>query len=347
MVVNRWSFLVGRSNLLLWQGFQWIQVYGISVHLRSKGVFKSLGDAAGDFLDCQEIGFSAVSIKVKKMEERPKSPSLSYKGNMFEVRILEEPFDFSAEDGRFMTTSSLTVVMHAQLPTTTDASPEGVMCFAEEKGTRKRKVGMLKGDGSGHLSPSEGNGFQDDSFLNEGEFKEDGPDYSSPLEINECLEGFLINKKKEVEMFDLVVEASSLTELIGEATLDNNFSPQVQQLLLPLEEEIHIPETTSHKREEEQISLTEASFEQHCDLVTTNGRKLAHIMDLRLNGSQEEALERISEVAKEVVWRRPETVPKSKKDLELKRIKWNLVSQSLESSQCVRYVNPKLVPHES
>ncbi|CAN1840901.1 hypothetical protein LINPERHAP1_LOCUS36269, partial [Linum perenne] len=86
--------------------------------------------------------------------------------------------------------------------------------------------------------------------------------------------------------------------------------------------------------EEEQI-MSEKVLEEE---IASKGRNLAKLMDLSVEGSREEAVSRIKETTKEVFRRRSHSVPKSKKERELRRIDWTVAEVvSIDSARRSRY----------
>ncbi|CAN1216420.1 hypothetical protein LINPERPRIM_LOCUS604, partial [Linum perenne] len=84
------------------------------------------------------------------------------------------------------------------------------------------------------------------------------------------------------------------------------------------------------------------------DTISAMGQSLANLFELTVEGSKESALKEVDLVAAEVLQRKGISVSKSKKDNELRRIKWNLKEASLgDSARSSRYVPPDLVSNES
>ncbi|CAN1181597.1 hypothetical protein LINPERHAP2_LOCUS35493, partial [Linum perenne] len=68
-------------------------------------------------------------------------------------------------------------------------------------------------------------------------------------------------------------------------------------------------------------------MEKEGSIISAKGKQLAMILDLQLNGSAEEACVRVEETTSKVLLRRSQSVPKSKKELELRRLNWNLTEK--------------------
>ncbi|CAN1303832.1 hypothetical protein LINPERPRIM_LOCUS25994 [Linum perenne] len=76
------------------------------------------------------------------------------------------------------------------------------------------------------------------------------------------------------------------------------------------------------------------------EALVAKGRQMATILDLQLLGSSTAAIERVEEVAQEVVLRRSKSVPKSREERELRRINWGLMEPDAgQSSRRPRYVS--------
>ncbi|CAN1157829.1 hypothetical protein LINPERHAP2_LOCUS21776, partial [Linum perenne] len=71
------------------------------------------------------------------------------------------------------------------------------------------------------------------------------------------------------------------------------------------------------------------------DEIISKGKLMSSVLDLQLMGSEDAASERVVEVTREVVKRRAKSVPKSRKERELRRINWGLAE--VESGTSVRH----------
>ncbi|CAN1840902.1 hypothetical protein LINPERHAP1_LOCUS36269, partial [Linum perenne] len=89
--VKAWFPGAGRSNRLEIQGVKWLLVFGLPVHCRSEKVFKIIEDYCGGFVEGEDTGFSAISLKVKSSSSFPSSFALKVNEVSVEVKILVEP----------------------------------------------------------------------------------------------------------------------------------------------------------------------------------------------------------------------------------------------------------------
>ncbi|CAN1165553.1 hypothetical protein LINPERPRIM_LOCUS33790 [Linum perenne] len=94
---------------------------------------------------------------------------------------------------------------------------------------------------------------------------------------------------------------------------------------------------------DEEFSVS-TSGNNDLETIEAMGQSLAKLFDLSLEGSKEAALEEVERVTKEVLHRRALSVPKSKQDLELRRINWRMVEMSqVGSARRSRYVSSDFV----
>ncbi|CAN1168794.1 hypothetical protein LINPERHAP2_LOCUS28022 [Linum perenne] len=86
---------------------------------------------------------------------------------------------------------------------------------------------------------------------------------------------------------------------------------------------------------EQEESDSDSSNSNFSESILDKGRFMSDVLDLQLQGSAVLASERIEEVAREVLLRRSKSVPRSKKDLELRRLNWGFnVHDSSMSGMC-------------
>ncbi|CAN1162449.1 hypothetical protein LINPERHAP2_LOCUS24513 [Linum perenne] len=92
--VKKWWPEVGGQFLASTQRMRWILIFGIPVHLRADSVFREISERCGGFMECQEIGFAAVRLKVKAGKSFPTSILLAAKNEEYIIKILAEPCSF-------------------------------------------------------------------------------------------------------------------------------------------------------------------------------------------------------------------------------------------------------------
>ncbi|CAN1744139.1 hypothetical protein LINPERHAP1_LOCUS2021 [Linum perenne] len=109
------------------------------------------------------------------------------------------------------------------------------------------------------------------------------------------------------------------------------------------EKEVGVPLVVRNVEEGEVQSMVSEQEESDSDSSNSNfsesildkGRFMSDVLDLQLQGSAALATERIEEVAREVLLHRSKSVPRSKKDLELRRLNWGFnVHDSGMSGMC-------------
>ncbi|CAN1134859.1 hypothetical protein LINPERHAP2_LOCUS8515 [Linum perenne] len=84
------------------------------------------------------------------------------------------------------------------------------------------------------------------------------------------------------------------------------------------------------------------------DSVVVKGKHMTSILDLHLQGSAVAAGDRIEEVAREVMLRRSASVPRTKKESELRRLKWTLAEpDSRGSTRQSRYDSQSIHSNDS
>ncbi|CAN0912617.1 hypothetical protein LINGRAPRIM_LOCUS576 [Linum grandiflorum] len=83
-----WIKQAGRSSVMADKEIAWIRARGIPLHLRSKELFRSIGDFCGGFL-CSDDGpgLAAVRIKVKASGIIPEEVPLCFRAKVFPIRM--------------------------------------------------------------------------------------------------------------------------------------------------------------------------------------------------------------------------------------------------------------------
>ncbi|CAN1805391.1 hypothetical protein LINPERHAP1_LOCUS24256 [Linum perenne] len=330
--VKRWTHSAGRSNLVAMQGALWIIVFGIPIHLRSEALFKSIGDLCGGFLEGMDTGFSAVRLKVKKGTSLPTSILLKVQGISVEIKILLEP-SFSGDKGKEMA---------ADASEFSDSSSSDVELRRPETGECSlRKIGEAARASSTH-SPL--------------------PFGPPPKPADDPILLSLADKPLGPLDMDLGHHASSVSQFLdlhflpsgpfSEADTRSRSEPSsVCPAAPPAGCEEASPAVLEIPIQQEAVPtppITELTMEESWETVAAKGRKLASILDLRIKDSVEEAQIRIEETTKKVFIRRSRSAPKSKQDLELHRLNWNLADSGQPSaSRRPRYDSPSCDIYES
>ncbi|CAN1126066.1 hypothetical protein LINPERHAP2_LOCUS3212 [Linum perenne] len=420
--VSRWFPDAGRTNLLELQGFKWVLIFGVPVHLRSEVVFRSIGDLCGGYVDSQDTEFSAVRVKVKREGETPTSLILVAKEKRFEIRILEEPSFpgvVGAEKQRESKESIFLPAPEVGRLEEGDGNVQVAARFGEKEGVGsdglyskpKESMGGARGSQEVSVGPGVGLKFGEANDIQEVSIgpgiglkygAELGCTLSPEAELIKAVLGRPLGRTFEPTtggfcQVDLEEGWACSFKGLMEDMLLSSFSPQpevnkeaVQELdraglvidpiinvsqmpscsfSLPIiEEDCRISEDgdlveslgdDSDCEEVERnvvlgIGAGECVVEEvSCsnsdwDTISNMGQSLVNFFDFRLEGSKETALEEVERVTKEVLRRRGHSVPKSKRELELRRLDWNLAETTLAvSARSSRYVSPDLLNVES
>ncbi|CAN0926378.1 hypothetical protein LINGRAHAP2_LOCUS35308 [Linum grandiflorum] len=93
-----WIEDAGRSSVMSKLEVAWIRVRGIPLHLRSKDLYRCIGDFCGGFICSEEgVDFTFVRIKIKASDVIPEEVLLSSSSKIFPVRVeLETPRPLAA-----------------------------------------------------------------------------------------------------------------------------------------------------------------------------------------------------------------------------------------------------------
>ncbi|CAN1138831.1 hypothetical protein LINPERHAP2_LOCUS10907 [Linum perenne] len=91
ILMDRWFKGAGRSSVLADKGVCWFYVSGIPVHLRSPALFQSLGELCGDFLGFEKAGdLNSIRIKVSLKREMPSGVDLKFGEDSFRLTFFRD-----------------------------------------------------------------------------------------------------------------------------------------------------------------------------------------------------------------------------------------------------------------
>ncbi|CAN0858176.1 hypothetical protein LINGRAHAP2_LOCUS7110 [Linum grandiflorum] len=93
ILADDWIPDAGRSNVLAQRRMCWIQVFGIPLHLRSKELFKAIGDICGNFLEFDVSNWfkDGVRLKIFVNNTIPDEVTIRYNNHLFSVLVVTEP----------------------------------------------------------------------------------------------------------------------------------------------------------------------------------------------------------------------------------------------------------------
>ncbi|CAN0893200.1 hypothetical protein LINGRAHAP2_LOCUS18013 [Linum grandiflorum] len=87
--LGEWMKEAGRSEVMLDLGAAWLWVRGIPFHLRSKELYRNIGDLCGGYIGSDE-SLAAVRIKVRTTGVIPEEIPICFREEVFPIRILLE-----------------------------------------------------------------------------------------------------------------------------------------------------------------------------------------------------------------------------------------------------------------
>ncbi|CAN1157851.1 hypothetical protein LINPERHAP2_LOCUS21791 [Linum perenne] len=91
ILLDIWTKMAGRSNLVLDSDYLWISVRGIPLHIRSMELFRQIGEMCGGFVSAEEgLSMSSIRLKVKAGSLIPDELPLCHGSDVFPVRIEAE-----------------------------------------------------------------------------------------------------------------------------------------------------------------------------------------------------------------------------------------------------------------
>ncbi|CAN1342896.1 hypothetical protein LINPERPRIM_LOCUS39609 [Linum perenne] len=349
--VSKWFPEAGRSNLVRRQGARWILVFGVPVHLRSEVVFREIGKLCGGFLFCEETGFSAVRMKVKDEGVCPRSLFLESGKSKFMVTVMEEPACSSEvakgkmpvivapsvptwgrmEKGESSWKREARVPLKFAGPKPNLTSGSDELEFIESLAARPLES-LMGLDPTGPRSlvlfnNEEGfrPGLLDDKFYEQNRSNFNfGVERGGQLGENEASQ-FCVPSMSNILVGCNLGELEVLANCEGELAGDDNLGARET---IVCEGDSDFDESLGGSEEGE--------------VLLSKGRELVALLDLHVNGSREEAVTRVEETTREVLRRRARSVPRSKKERELRRINWGLSEEELgirDSARKSRFSN--------
>ncbi|CAN1154259.1 hypothetical protein LINPERHAP2_LOCUS19904 [Linum perenne] len=294
MEVSKWFPEAGRLSSLRIQGTRWVLIFSIPVHLRSDELFREIGkDGRSRFTISVVVEPSCLSEAATG--KKPATPSSSSSSSL-PVEVRWEVGEPSGKKtirvpkgvGGPKPVSScglaelefIKCMVSKPLVAESSWAPNGLLCLDLINGEEALGFGALGKVSSGPFI-LEGSGV--------GHRTECSKDFvSSPLLISRGT-------------------SSATGELIQEGVVEP-----------VLENDVDDDEVEGEK--EAKTGGESVGFNEEGEVLVAKGLELAALFDLQCNGSREEAATRVVEITHEVLRRRSKSLPRSKKDLELRRI---------------------------
>ncbi|CAN1802168.1 hypothetical protein LINPERHAP1_LOCUS23260 [Linum perenne] len=88
ILMDRWIVAAGRSAVMMDNKSGWVLVRGIPLHIRSKELFKLLGDKCGGFIRAEDVtSLNSIRIKIKLGSEIPEEILIRFGSDIFPLRI--------------------------------------------------------------------------------------------------------------------------------------------------------------------------------------------------------------------------------------------------------------------
>ncbi|CAN1152263.1 hypothetical protein LINPERPRIM_LOCUS28824 [Linum perenne] len=359
--VRRWFPAAGRLNLLGLQGVGWVQVFGVPVHARSEDVFREIGDVCGGFIQGQNTRFSAIRLKVRLGSPVPDSITLNILGVDFELKILVEPLF----PPLIMPMTASTSAQAREEDARDEVGCPSALEAAARVGSGAEE--MLAGPVS--FGPC----FKP---FNWSEIKEGGSASSSwingPAEsIDATLVKFITSKPLSVDETNSFLQRDPFflpsqpnfgpSVFSGSSTVAGSECPREDAGNLPLGEallpsslfecssdstgDLDSDSDISFRKEDSPTFSAPDSDEAEQEAILAKGIQLAHLLDLSVNGSTVEACNKIKETSIKVFQRLAKSALISKRERELRRLKWNISETDPVSIRDSRYDSSTL--HET
>ncbi|CAN0840491.1 hypothetical protein LINGRAHAP2_LOCUS2837 [Linum grandiflorum] len=309
-----WIKSAGRSGVLVNADVAWVSIRGIPLHLRSKALFQALGERYGELVECQEGGnLSSIRVKVKLKGEVPEVIPICSDDDVFLVKTQLDVSPSMLVCGKF---SSFGKEWRATGKRKSTWGPVRGECRRmEEVGQTSRRLppcGLLQPRGASLRRKAIDREVATSGVVTEHGFNQ------------QILEGGkLPGDSISLEMDEGVVE-----EYAGLRSARNDLSAKVSSLVLtpltPSESveaamdwddpgELAALGTAGAAREEE---VRERADEE----LQVTVADISNFLGMEFGGSTEKGAALAAEVCKEVCLRRGNSTPRSRTELELRRL---------------------------